>query len=297
MALEPTESAHPMAGGLHALQAADLLVRVLDAQSAAPDAVRKAIPDIIRVAEAGVAVLRSGGRVGYAGAGSSGLMALADCLELPGTFGIAPDRLQMMFAGGAASLLRMAGGVEDDPVLARADLDRSGLASGDLVLCLAASGGTPYTLTIAEEASARGVRVAGLANVQDAPLLRLADIPVFLDTGPEIIAGSTRLAAGTAQKLALNLMSVLIGTRLGHVHDGYMVNLTADNAKLRRRALRMVATLSAQDEARAEAALDAAGGEVKPAVLIARGLSGAEAFAALAASDGHLAPHLSTDQN
>lgn len=293
MGLRRTEDRHPLSAGLHSLAGQEVLARVLAAQSAALAAVEPALPMIAKAAEAGAQSLLAGGRMGYAGAGSSGLMALADCLELPGTFGIAPDRVPMLFAGGVAALTHMQGGVEDDPALALADLDRSGLAAGDTVLCLAASGGTPYTLTIATEARKRGVTVVGFANVAGSPLLGLADIAVLLDTGPEIIAGSTRMGAGSAQKLALNMLSVLVGIRLGHVHDGFMVNLTADNQKLLDRAARIVSTLSGAPEAEAADALARCGGQVKPAVLIARGFSPQEADKALTETGGHLAPILS----
>lgn len=295
MILRRTESLHPEAKGLHSLPVSVLASRVVAAQLAALRAVEPAIPALVQAAEAGAQALRSGGRMGYAGAGSSGLMALADCLELPGTFGLPPDRVPMMFAGGAEALLHMTGGVEDDPALARADIDRAGISAGDVVLCLAASGGTPYTLTIAELARARGAVVVGIANTEGSALLAGCDIPVLLDTGPEIIAGSTRMGAGSAQKLALNVISVLVGSALGHVHDGYMVNVTADNAKLKARAARIVGVLAGVDDGAALAALGESGGAVKPAVLIARGMGPQDALAALAESGGHLAPLLAQD--
>lgn len=293
MAASRTEERHPQSEGIHSLSGDVVLSRVLMAQSAAISAVERAIPQITQAADAGARSLGGGGRMGYAGAGSSGLMAMADCLELPGTFGIAPDRLPILFAGGVQALVHMQGHVEDDPALAIADLERSGLMAGDTVLCLAASGATPFTLTIAAEAKARGVTVVGFANVAQSPLLQAADIPVFLDTGPEIIAGSTRMTAGTSQKIALNMLSVLVGIRLGHVHDGFMVNLVADNRKLIDRAARMVAALSGADLDRAIMALRQSDGRVKPAVLIARGFTPEEAEKALTETGGHLAPILS----
>lgn len=292
MSQRPTEARHPLSAGLHALPGQDVLSRALEAQIAALQAVRPVLPALEAVATAAARALQAGGRLGYAGAGSSGLMALADCLELSGTFGIAPDRTPMLFAGGAAALLHMVGAVEDDPALARADFARSGLAAGDVVLCLAASGGTPYTLEVARLARAAGVTVAGLANAGDAALFALSDIAVLLDTGPEIVGGSTRLGAATAQKAALNLISVLVGVRLGHVHDGYMVNLVADNAKLTDRAARIVAALSGRDTEAARQALARTGGAVKPAVLVAAGQTPETAQALLKDSGGHLGPAL-----
>ena len=221
-------------------------------------------------------------------------MALSDALELFGTFGIPPDQTPMLFAGGLAALIAMTGDVEDAAADGARDVAAARLGPGDVAICVSASGTTPYTLAAAEAARARGVRVIGIANVAGSALLAAADLPVLLDTGPELVAGSTRLGAGTAQKIALNMLSTLVGVRLGHVHDGYMVNLTADNAKLRRRAARIVAAVAGRSEEEAAEALAAAGGAVKPAVLIAAGAAGrAEAERLLTESGGHLGPALS----
>ncbi len=289
MTERPTEARHPDSDGLHRAVASDALARVLEAQIGALEAIRPALGALEAAAVAGANALRAGGRMGYAGAGSSGLMALADCLELAGTFGIPPHRTPMLFAGGTAALMHMTGGVEDDPALAEADLAASGLTGGDVILCLSASGTTPYTLAVADLARAAGVTVVGIANVPASPLLSRADIAVLLETGPEVVSGSTRMGAATAQKVALNMLSVLVGIRLGHVHDGYMVNVVADNAKLILRSARMVAALAGVGTEAAQAALAATDGLVKPAVLVARGMTPAAASTALAASEGHLA--------
>ena len=292
MTAQSTEARHPASAGFHALTDAQALSTLLDAQMSALTAVRAAFPALEQAAARSADVLRAGGKMAYAGAGSSGLMALADSLELAGTFGIAPDRTPLMFAGGAAALLHLTGAVEDDPDLARVDLAQAGIGAGDVVLCLSASGTTPYTLVVAREAAARGATIVGFANVAGSALLDLADIPVLLETGAEVVSGSTRMGAATAQKAALNLLSALVGVRLGHVHDGYMVNLIADNAKLVDRAARIVADISGVSRAMAEAALAQTGGAVKPAILVARGQSPAEAKAALAESGGHLSTAL-----
>lgn len=287
-----TEARHPHSAGLHDQPAAVVLERLLAAQQAALAQVRGALGPIADAAEAGAAALKRGGKVGYAGAGSSGLMALADCLELAGTFGIMPPQTPMLFAGGTAALLHMTGGVEDDPALAAADFAAAGFAAGDVVLCLSASGTTPYTLVIAGLARKAGVTVVGFANVAGSPLLAASDIAVCIETGPEVVNGSTRMGAATAQKVALNMLSVLVGIRLGHVHDGYMVNVVADNAKLVDRAARIVAALSGAGMDTAKAALGETGGAVKPAVLIAAGTTAEAAKAALGRSGGHIGPAL-----
>ncbi len=297
MADRPTEARHPMSRGLHALPGGVAMGHLLDAQLAALAMVRPAIPALAAVAEAGATALRAGGRMAYAGAGSSGLMALSDCLELLGTFGIPPTQTPMMFAGGTAALLTMTGAVEDDPALAQADFTKAGIGKGDVVLCLSASGTTPYTLEIAHLARAAGTTVAGFANVPGSALLAMADLPVCIETGPEVVSGSTRMGAATAQKVALNMVSVLVGIGLGHVHDGFMVNVVADNAKLIDRAARIVASLAGCGMENARDALARSGGAVKPAVLIAAGASPEVARAALNDSGGVLGPALSASKS
>lgn len=297
MGEKATEARHPKSAGLHLAAAGDVFGHLLDAQLAAVSCIRPVFKALEDAAEAGASALRQGHMMAYVGAGSSGLMALADCLELMGTFGILPDRTPMLFAGGAAALLQMTGAVEDDPALAEADFARADLGPGDVVICLSASGGTPYTLVVARAAKGRGAQVVGMANVAGSPLLDIADFPVLLDTGPEVISGSTRMGAASAQKVALNMLSVLVGIRLGHVHDGYMVNVIADNAKLVDRAARIVAAVSGQDMLTAQEALAASEGAVKPAILIARGAAPDRARAVLHASEGHLTPALAAISN
>lgn len=293
MTLRRTETPHRHAQGLQALPPRTILARLLEGQQEAAAAVAAALPAIEAAAQLAAEALGAGRRLGYAGAGSSGLMALADALELAGTFGFPADRTPVLFAGGAEALLAMTGAVEDDASAALRDLDAAGLSAGDALICVSASGTTPYTLAAARAARDRGMVVIGLANAEGAPLLTLCDRPVLLDTGPEVVAGSTRMGAATAQKIALNMISTLAGLLLGHVHDGEMVNVIADNAKLRDRARRIVAQVSGVAPEAAADALAAAEGAVKPAVLIAAGVSDpAEALRLLAAHHGHLGPAL-----
>ena len=292
MAERQTEQVHPLGKGLHRQPASAVLSAVLAAQQQALAKLDACIPDLERAAEAAAEALLTGRKLVYAGAGSSGLMALADCLELAGTFGIPRAQTAMLFAGGAAALLAMTGGVEDDAAQAKTDVVNAAIGAGDVVLCLAASGSTPYTLSVATAARSAGARVIGLANTANAALFDLSDISVLLETGPEVVAGSTRLGAATAQKAALNMISVLVGVRLGAVHDGQMVNLIADNIKLVDRAARIVAHIAGTHEDAARAALHRTQGAVKPAILVARGQSADAALQALAASGGKLAPYL-----
>ncbi|MEZ5912702.1 MAG: N-acetylmuramic acid 6-phosphate etherase [Paracoccaceae bacterium] len=268
--LRQSEQRHPKASDLDLRDDAAIAALMLDAQRDALNAVAPARPNIVKVARAMAETLQAGGSVAYAGAGSSALMALADALELPGTFGIARARVRIHMAGGLPGQQDgMRGATEDDAEAARRDA--GGLGAGDLAIVVAASGSTPYALAFARTASDSGATVAALANTADAPLFALADHAILLATPPEIVAGSTRLGAGTAQKIALNMISTLAGIRLGHVHDGYMVNLVADNAKLRDRAARIVAAIADCSEPAAQRALGDAEGHVKPAVLLALG--------------------------
>jgi N-acetylmuramic acid 6-phosphate etherase len=242
-----TEARHELGLGLQALPPAEVLAHLLQGQRDAAARVAPAIPALEAAARVAAGVLAAGGRLAYAGAGSSGLMALSDALELAGTFGIPPERTPMLFAGGAEALVRMAGAVEDDSADALADVVAAGLGPGDAIICVSASGGTPYTVAVAEAVASRGGTVIAMANVAGSRLLALGDVAVLLDTGAELVAGSTRMGAATAQKIALNMISTLVGLMLGHVHDGYMVNVVADNAKLRGRAARIVADLAGID--------------------------------------------------
>jgi len=186
-----------------------------------------------------------------------------------------------------------AGASEDDEFQAARDVAEAGLAAGDLLIAISASGTTPYALGAMAAARVRGVRVAGIANNPATPLLEGADIAICLPTPPEVIAGSTRMGAGTAQKIALNMLSTMMATRLGHVHDGYMVNVAADNLKLRERARRIVAAIAGVGDSEAAAALKAADGSIKPAILVAAGADDASAAQALLErSHGRLRPAL-----
>lgn len=279
-----TEARHGHAQGLDGLPSEMILAMIEDAQLKAAEAVRAAIPAISRAGELAAERLTRGGRLIYAGAGSSGLMALADGLELPGTFGLALADVKILLAGGAASLSDLAGGYEDDEALALRDLEPVNLTEDDCVVCVTASGSTPYTLAIARAARERRAAVIGMANNRDAALHALSDVAILLETPAEVVAGSTRMGAGTAQKIALNMLSTLMAIRLGHVHDGYMINLKADNIKLLGRACRIVSEISGVDPDKAARYLTLAGGSVKIATLLASGAKSAEGAERLLAS-------------
>jgi N-acetylmuramic acid 6-phosphate etherase len=266
-----TEQRHDNAKGMDLMQPA-LALRLLAAgQQAAAKSVDAAVEPIATAAALAASVLSAGGRLAYAGAGSSGLMAMADALELPGTYGIPQEQIVILLAGGAASLNDLAGGYEDDTELARADVREAGIKAGDCLISVSASGSTPYALAAADEARKRGAKVIAMANNADAALFEGADVSILLQTPPEVISGSTRMGAGTAQKIAFNMFSTLVGIHLGHVLDGHMVNLRADNIKLRGRAIRIVCDITGVGIGEAERLINAASGSVKLAVLLASG--------------------------
>lgn len=266
-----TEARHDSAKGFDQLNPAAQLRLLADGQVEAAKTVAGALTEIGEAAQLAHAALKRGGRLIYIGAGSSGLMAMADALELPGTYGIQRDRIVILLAGGADSLVDLAGGYEDDTGLADADLQRTAITADDCVICVSASGGTPYVVHAAQSANALGATVISMANVAGAKLFEPATVGIVLATPPEVISGSTRMGAGTAQKIAFNMFSTLLGVELGHVMDGHMVNLKADNEKLRGRAVRMVRDIAGVGPEEAEGLLHRANGAVKIALLLAAG--------------------------
>ncbi|MGE6784998.1 N-acetylmuramic acid 6-phosphate etherase [Ensifer adhaerens] len=266
-----TEERHDNAKGLDLMHPALALRLLASGQQAASKAVDAAIESISAAASIAAEALASGRRLAYAGAGSSGLMAMADALELPGTYGIPQDQIVVLLAGGTASLSDLAGGYEDDMDLAREDVRKAGIGAGDCLVSVSASGSTPYALAAADEARKRGAKVIAVANNPGAALFKDADVSILLQTPPEVVSGSTRMGAGTAQKIAFNMFSTLVGIHLGHVLDGHMVNLRADNIKLHGRAIRIVTDITGISAAEAGRLIKLASGSVKVAILLASG--------------------------
>ncbi|WP_027231950.1 N-acetylmuramic acid 6-phosphate etherase [Phyllobacterium sp. UNC302MFCol5.2] len=294
MAVSRTEERNERAFGLDERSPEDVLQLLHEAQIEAAASVSQALGSIAEAATLAAHTLASGGRLAYAAAGSSGLMALADALEIPGTYGISPERIVILIAGGIASLGRLAGSYEDDTSQATADIAAAGLGAGDCLIAVSASGTTPYALAAIEAGKQCGMKVIAIANNPAVPLFDKADIAITLETPPEMVAGSTRMGAGTAQKIALNLLSTLMAIHLGHVHDGYMVNLTADNLKLRDRAAAIVAAVGGCERGDAVRLLEASGGSVKAAILLAAGAEGPQkALEILESNQQRLRPSLS----
>ncbi|WAJ26297.1 N-acetylmuramic acid 6-phosphate etherase [Antarcticirhabdus aurantiaca] len=287
--LRRTEQRDPASAGIDACGTEEVLARLLGGQVRALGTVEAALPAIARAVEVAGAALDRGGRLAYLAAGSPALIALADALEIPQTYSEPPERFLAILAGGLDIVRDFGGGPEDDADAARRDVEAADIGPDDCVVAISASGSTPYVLAGIEAAHKAGAATVAIANNPGAPILLAADAPIFLDTGPEIVAGSTRMGAGTAQKAVLNMISTALAVRRGHVHDGHMVSLRVDNAKLRERAAHMVAEAADASPEAAERALEASANEVKPAVLLAAGaVDLADARARLAEADGNL---------
>ncbi|MDA7425649.1 N-acetylmuramic acid 6-phosphate etherase [Thalassococcus lentus] len=289
MNAKTTEHLHDFAIGLDQRAPEEIASLLAGGQLAAAVMVQHAISGICAGAKAMAQSIRVGGCLHYVAAGSSGLMAAADAQELGGTFSIPAAQLRIHMAGGLPTGVEMPGDTEDDTdsvLLAMSDV-----SAQDTIIAVSASGSTPYTVAAAERAKSLGASVIGIANNAGSNLLNLADHAVLLETPPEVLSGSTRMGAGTAQKIALNMLSTLMAVDLGHVHDGMMVNLRADNIKLRHRASGIVSQIAGVSIVDAGRALDDADGDVKTAVLIAsRGLTPDAARVLLNETAGHLRP-------
>jgi N-acetylmuramic acid 6-phosphate etherase len=283
-----TERLSPRYSGIDTWDPSDVLDAMIDGQFSAVAAVRAARGAIERAALAIEAQLRDGGRLVYAGAGTSGRLAVQDGAELMPTFSWPNDRLLLFIAGGDAALLRAKEGAEDELGHAVDLVRRNGISTNDALIAVAASGTTPFTLACLREARARGALTVGIANNPGTPLLEEAECPICLETGPEPIAGSTRMNAGTAQRIALSLISTLVMIRLGKVYAGLMVDVQASNAKLLERREKMVHHLTGGTSDEVRDALAQAQGSVKLAVLLLKGCDLEEAERVLDRAGGQL---------
>jgi len=266
-----TERASPRYAGIDVWEPADILESLIEGQFAAVAAVRAALPEIEAAAIAMQERLRERGRLVYAGAGTSGRMGVQDGAELIPTFSWPDDRLLLLIAGGKDALLQSVEGAEDEVEQAVALVTRHEINAADVLIAVAASGTTPFTMTCLREARKRGALTVGIANNRDTPILHESHHAILLNTGSEPIAGSTRMKAGTAQKIALNLLSSLLMILLGRVYQGLMVDVRALNEKLVRRSEDMLMQLTGRSRDEARAALDRANGSVKVAVLLLHG--------------------------
>jgi len=283
-----TEYIDPRYVDLDSWSSLEMIEAMYEEQVAAATAVRGALKAIAAAVDDAVPALQRGGRLVYAGAGTSGRIGVQDGTELPPTFDWPADRLVFAMAGGLGALVQSVEGAEDDEAEGARAVAQAKIGADDVVIGIAASGTTPFTIGALRAASAaRGVTIA-LANNPGAPLFAVARHAIMVETGSEVIAGSTRMKAGTAQKIVLNLLSTAIMVRLGRVYRGLMVHMRPSNAKLRRRAEGMVGQIAGCSEADAARLLDRSDGDVKLAVLLGMGLAEAEARALLARQGGNL---------
>lgn len=266
---------------------------MLEGQMAAVAAIQSQTQAIAAAAEAAALRLGAGGRLVFAGAGTSGRLAVQDGTELYPTYGWPMERMVFLMAGGTDALTEAQEGAEDDVEAGRADVLRAGVGPNDVVIGVAASGRTPFTLAAIEQARELGALTIGIANNAGSALLDACGHPLCAVTGSEVVAGSTRMKAGTAQKAMLNLLSTAIMIRLGLVYEGRMVAMRISNAKLLHRGRGMVQDIAGVDAEVAARALDAAGNEIRLGVLVALGQSVAEGQALLDRAGGDLRRALS----
>jgi N-acetylmuramic acid 6-phosphate etherase len=285
----PTEQANPAAANLDRLSALEIarLINTEDARVAA--AVERALPEVARAIEMTAAALAAGGRLLYVGTGTSGRIAAMDAAECPPTFGTDPRLVQYVVAGGEKALGSAQEADEDSRALGRRDLMRKRPTRHDVVVGVSAGGRTPYTLAALECARQRGAHTVGVTSNPDAPLVSAVELAIVAEVGAEVVAGSTRMKAGTAQKMILNMLSTGVMARLGYVYGNLMVKAHASNGKLRERGLAVLQTAAEVDRARAEKALEAAAMSVPAALVMLKAEVGrAEALRRLKLTQGHV---------
>ncbi len=284
-----TEQANPASENLDALPTLEMLAVFQREDRRVLEAVERALPRIAEAVNAIAGLLRLGGRLFYVGAGTSGRLGVLDASECPPTFNVPPELVTAIIAGGDHALRHSVEAVEDSPATGAADLLAQGFSSRDALVGIAASGRTPYVLGANDAASELGALTACIVCSPGSPLAARVRIPIELLTGPEVIAGSTRLKAGTATKLALNMLSSGVMVRLGHVYSNLMVNVRPLNTKLADRARRIIAALAGVPACVAADLLEASAGSVPTAVVMGKlGLPREAAEARLAAAQGRL---------
>ncbi|MGD0295778.1 MAG: N-acetylmuramic acid 6-phosphate etherase [Bryobacteraceae bacterium] len=290
-----TEQPNAASRDIDAKPTAEILRIMNDEDGKVAGAVSAEIPRIAQAVERIVEIMRKGGRLFYIGAGTSGRLGVLDAAECPPTFNVAPDLVQGIMAGGAAALAKSTEATEDDPETGKHDLERRGFTASDALVGIAASGRTPYVLGAVAMARELGALTIGISCTPGSELSRAVEIAITPLCGAEVITGSTRLKAGTATKLVLNMISTAVMIRLGYVYGNLMVNVAPRNSKLEDRARRIIAQSASVSHERAGELLMQANGNVKTAIVMARlALDRAEAEAKLAGADGRIAEALKT---
>lgn len=284
-----TETRNPDTMELDRMSPLEVVTAMNREDAKVPAAIAPVLPKIANVVEWAIASLEAGGRVFYMGAGTSGRLGVLDAAECPPTFGVSPDRMVGLIAGGDQAFLKAVEGAEDSRELGREDLVKNGLESRDLVIGIAASGRTPYVLGALAYAKEVGCRTAAISCNAGSEIGKAADLAVEVVVGPEVLTGSTRLKAGTAQKLVLNMISTASMVGVGKAYQNLMVDVMQTNEKLHRRAEKIVMEATGVDQAAAREKITAAGGSVKAAITMILANCGAEEAAArLEKAKGHV---------
>ena len=285
----PTEQILPAARDLDRMSSLEIVTLMNDEDATVAGAVRKALPEIARAIDVIAAGLRGGGRLIYVGAGTSGRLGALDASEIPPTFNTSPQTVQYIMAGGPRALGASTEASEDDTRLALAEIKKRRPGRHDIVLGVASSGRTPFTIAAVEYASSRGAHTIALTCNRDSPLERVADFAIVTEVGPEVLAGSSRMKAGTAHKMVLNMISTGAMVRLGYVYGNLMVSVWTKNEKLIQRAIRIVEQATGTDHQTASRALKTSGNRTPVAVvMLAAGVTKSKAADALKRTKGHV---------
>ena len=288
--LPPTEQTNPRTRRLDRLPTRKALELLNREEAKVANAVRRTLPQIARAVDAIVQRWKRGGRLFYVGAGTSGRLGVLDAAECPPTFQVPPSRVQAIIAGGRGAVFRSSEAAEDSAAQGARDLAKKRIGKNDVVVILTASGATPYALGALEHSQRRGAFTVAVTANRRSPTARRAHVAICPDTGPEAIAGSTRLKAGTAQKLVLNLLSTAAMVRLGHVYRNLMVNVEMSNGKLRRRGRRVLMEALGLNDTAAGRLIRQSGGNLKAAIVMGRlGCSRTEAERRLKRAEGRVA--------
>ncbi|HXK61673.1 MAG TPA: N-acetylmuramic acid 6-phosphate etherase [Acidobacteriota bacterium] len=272
-----TEQRHPDTYDLDRLSTIELVTVINRADQLVASAVAGALEQISNAVDAITGRLATGGRLFYVGSGTSGRLAVLDAVECPPTFGVSPDLVQAVLAGGYQACYSPIEAAEDDAAQGEADLRERGVRAADAVVGIAASGRTPYTLGAVRFARQIGALTVGISCNRNSPLSAEAEIPIEVETGPEVLTGSTRMKAGTAQKLILNMLSTAVMVRLGHVYSNLMVNVHLKNKKLVERGVHIICDITGRTEDEARQALEKTGDAKSAVVLLKLGCGVEEA--------------------
>ncbi len=263
-----TEQRNPTSKGIDEKSIQKILETINSEDTKITDAIKTQLPQIEEAVKKIITSLSSGGTIFLVGAGTSGRLCVLEASEIPPTFGLSPDRIKAIIAGGVEALYTSVEAAEDNKKNAAFEIEKNRVTSSDLVIGVTASGSTPFVLEAIRRAKELGAQTVGLSCNQDTPLSKLVDTPIEVVVGPEIVAGSTRMKAGTAQKMVLNMMTTTAMMKLGLVYDGYMVGVQATNRKLKERSKKIVAEIAMASLDESEKALKAANWDARVAILV-----------------------------